>query len=219
LEDYVEVNNEGKVTVCRDFAKGKCSRVMCKYYHVPLLSPIAATANAVLPTAAAAAMLASSTSPFSSLLSSSSPSSPPWSLPSSLWFQRLQQQQQQAPLFNSNPNDYLNAGNLFSTFGSGSATNSSNFDQTAYLIQQQQQALLAAQQNALLNSTTISVHQKQQQQQIANNVSNNNRNGMNASTEDVSGLIGNTVAATTSSASNRECQTSPATTSGSIRPS
>lgn len=35
--DYVEVNTEGKVTVCRDYAKGKCTRMMCKYYHVPVL--------------------------------------------------------------------------------------------------------------------------------------------------------------------------------------
>lgn len=33
--DFVEVQ-EGKVTVCRDFAKGKCQRPFCKYYHVPV---------------------------------------------------------------------------------------------------------------------------------------------------------------------------------------
>ncbi len=37
VSDYVETH-DGKVTVCRDFAKGKCTRVMCKYYHVPVLS-------------------------------------------------------------------------------------------------------------------------------------------------------------------------------------
>ena len=36
IADYVEVH-EGKVTVCRDAAKGKCTRPMCKYYHVPML--------------------------------------------------------------------------------------------------------------------------------------------------------------------------------------
>lgn len=35
MEEYVDVN-EGKVTVCRDFAKGKCNRHACKYYHVPV---------------------------------------------------------------------------------------------------------------------------------------------------------------------------------------
>ncbi len=35
----MEVSSEGKVTVCRDFAKGKCSRMLCKYYHVPLFHP------------------------------------------------------------------------------------------------------------------------------------------------------------------------------------
>jgi hypothetical protein len=43
LEDYVDVS-EGKVTVCRDFAKGKCTRVLCKYYHIPIYSA-ATTAN------------------------------------------------------------------------------------------------------------------------------------------------------------------------------
>ena len=28
-----------KVTVCRDAAKGKCSRPMCKYYHIPVIIP------------------------------------------------------------------------------------------------------------------------------------------------------------------------------------
>ncbi|XP_077862515.1 muscleblind-like protein 1 [Saccoglossus kowalevskii] len=33
-QDHVEVV-DGKVTVCRDAAKGKCTRPMCKYYHIP----------------------------------------------------------------------------------------------------------------------------------------------------------------------------------------
>jgi len=28
------------VTVCRDAAKGKCTRSMCKYYHIPTLGSI-----------------------------------------------------------------------------------------------------------------------------------------------------------------------------------
>ena len=36
LADYVEVT-EGKVTVCRDAVKGKCTRPLCKYYHIPIL--------------------------------------------------------------------------------------------------------------------------------------------------------------------------------------
>lgn len=37
VEEFVEVV-EGKVTVCRDAAKGRCARPLCKYYHVPALS-------------------------------------------------------------------------------------------------------------------------------------------------------------------------------------
>ena len=39
VADYVEVS-DGRVTVCRDAAKGKCARPMCKYYHIPILPPI-----------------------------------------------------------------------------------------------------------------------------------------------------------------------------------
>lgn len=42
--DYVEVH-DGKVTVCRDAAKGKCQRYPCKYYHVPMLGGAAHVAN------------------------------------------------------------------------------------------------------------------------------------------------------------------------------
>jgi len=44
LDDYVDVH-DGKVTVCRDFAKGKCSRPMCKYYHVPLAGTATAASS------------------------------------------------------------------------------------------------------------------------------------------------------------------------------
>jgi len=37
--------HDGKVTVCRDFAKGKCSRPMCKYYHVPLAGTATAASS------------------------------------------------------------------------------------------------------------------------------------------------------------------------------
>ncbi|OQR73662.1 muscleblind protein 3-like [Tropilaelaps mercedesae] len=33
---FVEVT-EGRVAVCRDAAKGKCVRPLCKYYHIPLM--------------------------------------------------------------------------------------------------------------------------------------------------------------------------------------
>lgn len=35
LIENVEVS-QGRVIVCRDAAKGRCTRVPCKYYHVPL---------------------------------------------------------------------------------------------------------------------------------------------------------------------------------------
>ncbi|VDP67338.1 unnamed protein product [Echinostoma caproni] len=35
VDENVEVN-QGRVIVCRDAAKGRCTRVPCKYYHVPL---------------------------------------------------------------------------------------------------------------------------------------------------------------------------------------
>ncbi|KAF7233796.1 Muscleblind protein 3 [Paragonimus skrjabini miyazakii] len=37
IDENVEVN-QGRVIVCRDAAKGRCTRVPCKYYHVPLLA-------------------------------------------------------------------------------------------------------------------------------------------------------------------------------------
>ena len=36
--DYVEVT-DGRVAVCRDAVRGKCSRPMCKYYHIPVTLP------------------------------------------------------------------------------------------------------------------------------------------------------------------------------------
>ncbi|CAH8456929.1 unnamed protein product [Schistosoma turkestanicum] len=37
VDENVEVN-QGRVTVCRDAAKGRCTRVPCKYYHIPLFA-------------------------------------------------------------------------------------------------------------------------------------------------------------------------------------
>ncbi|VDP33855.1 unnamed protein product [Soboliphyme baturini] len=42
---YVEVSHDNRVTICRDFAKGKCTRTACKYYHVPVISDGVAVAN------------------------------------------------------------------------------------------------------------------------------------------------------------------------------
>lgn len=54
--DKVEIV-EGKVTLCRDAAKGKCMRTNCKYYHVPVTAT-----NGILPaTASANATAASAT--------------------------------------------------------------------------------------------------------------------------------------------------------------
>ncbi|KAL4219790.1 hypothetical protein ACF0H5_020202 [Mactra antiquata] len=35
---YVEVN-DGRVIVCRDAVRGKCSRPTCKYYHISIPLP------------------------------------------------------------------------------------------------------------------------------------------------------------------------------------
>ncbi|KAH8852135.1 Muscleblind-like protein 3 [Schistosoma japonicum] len=37
VDENVEVN-QGRVIVCRDAAKGRCTRVPCKYYHIPLFA-------------------------------------------------------------------------------------------------------------------------------------------------------------------------------------
>lgn len=36
--DGVEVVDQ-RVAVCRDAAKGQCSRPVCKYYHIPVALP------------------------------------------------------------------------------------------------------------------------------------------------------------------------------------
>ncbi len=54
FSEYVEAH-DGKVTVCRDFAKGKCTRVMCKYYHVPILPGSALLSRLLSPGASATA--------------------------------------------------------------------------------------------------------------------------------------------------------------------
>ena len=36
--DHVEVTDM-RVSVCRDAAKGRCSRGLCKYYHLPVVLP------------------------------------------------------------------------------------------------------------------------------------------------------------------------------------
>jgi hypothetical protein len=50
MEDYVEVNADGKVTVCRDCAKGKCARNKCKFYHIPILATSTAAAGDIVGT-------------------------------------------------------------------------------------------------------------------------------------------------------------------------
>jgi hypothetical protein len=40
--------HDGKVTVCRDFAKGKCTRPMCKYYHVPLAGTATTSSTSIM---------------------------------------------------------------------------------------------------------------------------------------------------------------------------
>ncbi|VDL95613.1 unnamed protein product [Schistocephalus solidus] len=49
--------NQGRVTVCRDAAKGRCTRVPCKYYHIPLFA-ISASRSLALNSALAAAAAA-----------------------------------------------------------------------------------------------------------------------------------------------------------------
>nr|VZH92743.1 unnamed protein product [Spirometra erinaceieuropaei] len=53
IDENVEVN-QGRVTVCRDAAKGRCTRVPCKYYHIPLFA-ISASRSLALNSALAAA--------------------------------------------------------------------------------------------------------------------------------------------------------------------
>ena len=38
IADYVEVH-DGRVTVCRDAVRGRCTRPTCKYYHIPVPLP------------------------------------------------------------------------------------------------------------------------------------------------------------------------------------
>nr|CAI5860394.1 unnamed protein product [Callosobruchus analis] len=38
---------EGRVSVCRDFAKGQCRRSACKYYHIPVALPPAPVMAAI----------------------------------------------------------------------------------------------------------------------------------------------------------------------------
>lgn len=52
LGEGVEVV-EHRVTVCRDAAKGQCTRPLCKYYHIPIPLPPAPVMAAL--TAASAA--------------------------------------------------------------------------------------------------------------------------------------------------------------------
>ncbi|KAL5966434.1 Muscleblind-like protein [Taenia solium] len=56
IDENVEVN-QGRVTVCRDAAKGRCSRVPCKYYHIPLFA-ISASRSLALNSALSAAVAA-----------------------------------------------------------------------------------------------------------------------------------------------------------------
>nr|CDS33702.1 muscleblind protein [Hymenolepis microstoma] len=66
--------NQGRVTVCRDAAKGRCSRQPCRYYHIPLqaISVNRSHAlNSVLSTAAASMNNLSSSVNTSSVISTS----------------------------------------------------------------------------------------------------------------------------------------------------
>ncbi|KAL5108529.1 Muscleblind-like protein [Taenia crassiceps] len=56
IDENVEVN-QGRVTVCRDAAKGRCTRIPCKYYHIPLLA-ISASRSLALNSALSAAVAA-----------------------------------------------------------------------------------------------------------------------------------------------------------------
>lgn len=48
LVENVEVV-DGKVTVCRDAVKGKCTRPNCKYYHSPASSSSSGAASSKAP--------------------------------------------------------------------------------------------------------------------------------------------------------------------------
>ncbi|VDO17017.1 unnamed protein product, partial [Rodentolepis nana] len=66
--------NQGRVTVCRDAAKGRCSRQPCRYYHIPLqaISVNRSHAlNSVLSTAAASMNHLTSSGNTSSIVSTS----------------------------------------------------------------------------------------------------------------------------------------------------
>ncbi|VEL36984.1 unnamed protein product [Protopolystoma xenopodis] len=52
--ENVEVN-QGRVVVCRDASKGRCSRIPCKYYHIPLFA-ISAGRSLALNSALAASL-------------------------------------------------------------------------------------------------------------------------------------------------------------------
>ncbi|VDM34392.1 unnamed protein product [Hydatigera taeniaeformis] len=56
IDENVEVN-QGRVTVCRDAAKGRCTRIPCKYYHIPLIA-ISASRSLALNSALSAAVAA-----------------------------------------------------------------------------------------------------------------------------------------------------------------
>jgi hypothetical protein len=143
LEDYVEVN-EGKVTVCRDFAKGKCTRVMCKYYHVPILPGSLLLNRLMSPTAAAMQSVTAMT-------------------PTS-YHQQQQQQYAAAPrLSNASVADFSSAFGAypFSAFGFQQLTGSAAVvDHTAFILaqqQQQQQQQAAAMYIASVQQQTASI--------------------------------------------------------------
>ncbi|CAL8101901.1 unnamed protein product [Calicophoron daubneyi] len=55
VDENVEIN-QGRVIVCRDAAKGRCTRVPCKYYHIPLFA-ISANRSMALNSALASAVV------------------------------------------------------------------------------------------------------------------------------------------------------------------
>ena len=48
LEPHVRCNSDSTVTVCRDFVRGGCQRLLCRYYH-PLAHIYSQLESAAMP--------------------------------------------------------------------------------------------------------------------------------------------------------------------------
>lgn len=131
------------MTVCRDFAKGKCTRVMCKYYHVPILPGSLLLNRLMSPTTAAIQSVTAMTP--------------------TLAQQQQQQQQQQfatAPRLTNTATDFSSAFGAypFSAFGFSQLTGSAAVvDHTAFILAQQQQQQAAAMYIASVQQQTASI--------------------------------------------------------------